>query len=58
MGQTQTLIYMHIAKALNTMIMTEDRVKSSTRNASTQASIGGSHPYNLLAKKSFRQQRC
>ena len=46
------------SKALNTMKMTEDRVKSSKRNASTQASIGGAHPYNLLAKKSFRQQRC
>ena len=44
------------SKTMNTMIITEDRIKSSKHNSATKASIGGAHPYNLLAKKSFRLQ--
>ena len=44
-------------KAVNTIIMTTDCKKSSKRNCSkTEHGIGGAHPYNILAKKSFRSK--
>lgn len=43
-------------KAINTIIMTTELQRSSKRNASSTASVGGTHPYHILAKKSFRSK--
>lgn len=44
------------SKALNTIVMTTELQRSSKRNAGTDAAVGGAHPYNIMAKKTFRQQ--
>ena len=46
------------SKSLNTIILTSERCnvnKLSKKNAATQASVGGAHPYHILAGRTFRQ---
>lgn len=47
---------MAYSKAINTIIMTTENLKSSKRNASSTHSIGGAAPYKFLANKTFRQK--